>query len=44
MCSFDPAPFNLGIFQVAGRYEKFKYDWETGVHELLEDDNLCPHL
>ena len=33
MCSFDPAPFNLGLFQLAGRYEgKFKYDWE---HEML---------
>jgi uncharacterized protein (DUF849 family) len=29
MCSFDPAPFNLGLFQLARRYEgSFKYDWE----------------
>lgn len=29
MCSFDPAPFNLGLFQLADRFQgKFKYDWE----------------
>ena len=29
MCSFDPAPFNLGVFQLAQKYEgKFKFDWE----------------
>lgn len=34
MCSFDPAPFNLGLFQLIPRYEgKFKYDWEL---EYLE--------
>ncbi len=29
MCSFDPAPFNLGLFQLADKYAgRFKYDWE----------------
>jgi uncharacterized protein (DUF849 family) len=38
MCSFDPAPFNLGLFNLVGRYTgKFKHDWEP---KLLES---CKH-
>ena len=34
MCSFDPAPFNLGLFQLAGRYQgRFKHDWEPKILE-----------
>ena len=34
MCSFDPAPFNLGVFQMAEKYDgRFKFDWEK---EFLE--------
>ncbi|MFH1091050.1 MAG: 3-keto-5-aminohexanoate cleavage protein [Pseudomonadota bacterium] len=29
MCSFDPAPFNLGLWELVGRYEgKFQHEWE----------------
>lgn len=49
MCSFDPAPFNLGLFQLADKFAgKFKYDWEEeflsylkgniGMHMTFEDD------
>jgi uncharacterized protein (DUF849 family) len=39
MCSFDPAPFNLGLFNLVGRYAgKFKYDWEP---KFLEG---CKHI
>lgn len=31
MCSFDPAPFNLGLFELAQRFSKFKYDWEGPI-------------
>lgn len=35
MCSFDPAPFNLGIFQMAEKYEgRFKHDWEKEYLEM----------
>lgn len=34
MCSFDPAPFNLGLFEMGKKYHgKFKTDWE---HDYLE--------
>jgi uncharacterized protein (DUF849 family) len=34
MCSFDPAPFNLGVFQLAQKYEgRFKFDWEKDYLE-----------
>ena len=37
ICSFDPAPFNLGLFQLAGRFiGKFKYDWEPKMLEMLK--------
>ncbi len=42
MCSFDPAPFNLGIFQVAGRYEKFKYEWEKDFLDLWKTTTFAP--
>ena len=38
MCSFDPAPFNLGLFQLAERYAgRFKYDWEPQFLESLKN-------
>ena len=42
MCSFDPAPFNLGIFQVAGRYEKFRYDWEKEYMNFWKTTTFAP--
>ena len=42
MCSFDPAPFNLGIFQLAGRYEKFKYDWEKEYMNFWKTTTFAP--
>jgi uncharacterized protein (DUF849 family) len=39
MCSFDPAPFNLGLFQMGKRYEgKFKYDWEPEILEYVKNN------
>jgi len=39
MCSFDPAPFNLGLFQLAERYVgKFKYAWEPEILEYLKNN------
>ncbi len=39
ICSFDPAPFNLGLFQLAERYRgKFKYDWEPEMLEYLKNN------
>ncbi|MDA8124881.1 MAG: 3-keto-5-aminohexanoate cleavage protein [Deltaproteobacteria bacterium] len=36
MCSFDPAPFNLGLFQLAGKLEgRYKHDWEPAFLEYL---------
>ncbi|MEW6440999.1 MAG: 3-keto-5-aminohexanoate cleavage protein [bacterium] len=41
MCSFDPAPFNLGLFHLAERYEgKFKYDWEPHFLELTKHGGI----
>ena len=38
MCSFDPAPFNLGLFQLAERYAgKFKHRWEPQILEYLKN-------
>jgi uncharacterized protein (DUF849 family) len=42
MCSFDPAPWNLGIFQVAGRYSKFKYDWEAEYMNFWKTTTFAP--
>jgi len=37
MCSFDPAPFNLGLFQLTERYEgRFKHEWEKKHLEYLK--------
>jgi uncharacterized protein (DUF849 family) len=39
MCSFDPAPFNLGLFQLAERYAgKFKHPWEPEILEYLKNN------
>ena len=39
MCSFDPAPFNLGLFQLAERYQgKFKYEWEATYLNWVRDN------
>ena len=39
ICSFDPAPFNLGLFQLAERYAgKFKYAWEPEILEYLRNN------
>ncbi len=42
MCSFDPAPFNLGIFQVAGRYKEFKHDWEREYMNFWKTTTFAP--
>jgi uncharacterized protein (DUF849 family) len=42
MCSFDPAPFNLGIFQVGERYKKFKYDWEQPYMNTWKTKTFAP--
>jgi len=40
MCSFDPAPFNLGLFQLVERYQgKFKYDWELEMLEWCKNNH-----
>ena len=41
MCSFDPAPFNLGMYELTSRFEgKFKYDWERDYLESTKDTIL----
>jgi uncharacterized protein (DUF849 family) len=41
MCSFDPAPFNLGMFELTSQYEgKFKYDWERDYLESTRNTIL----
>lgn len=42
MCSFDPAPFNFGIFQIAGRFKEYKYDWEPEYLELCKNVTFKP--
>jgi len=42
MCSFDPAPFNFGIFQIASRFKEFKYDWEKDYLELCKNVTFRP--
>lgn len=42
MCSFDPAPFNFGIFQIASRFKEFKYDWEKEYLELCKNVTFRP--
>lgn len=42
MCSFDPAPFNFGIFQIASRFKEFKYDWEKEYLELCKNVTFQP--
>ncbi len=42
MCSFDPAPFNLGLFQLAERFEEFKFDWEKMYLEMVKAATFAP--
>lgn len=42
MCSFDPAPFNFGIFQIAGRFKEYKYDWEPEYLDLCKNVTFRP--
>jgi uncharacterized protein (DUF849 family) len=42
MCSFDPAPFNFGIFQIASRFKEFKYEWEKEYLELCKNVTFRP--
>lgn len=42
MCSFDPAPFNFGIFQIASRFKEFKYEWEKDYLELCKNVTFRP--
>ncbi len=42
MCSFDPAPFNFGIFQIAGRFKEYKYAWEKDYLELCKNVTFRP--
>ncbi|MCK5836542.1 MAG: 3-keto-5-aminohexanoate cleavage protein [Desulfobacula sp.] len=42
MCSFDPAPFNFGIFQIAGRFKEYKYDWEPEYLDLVKNVTFRP--
>ncbi|OQY53480.1 MAG: 3-keto-5-aminohexanoate cleavage protein [Desulfobacteraceae bacterium 4572_89] len=42
MCSFDPAPFNFGIFQIAGRFKEFKNEWEKEYLELCKNVTFRP--
>jgi uncharacterized protein (DUF849 family) len=42
MCSFDPAPFNFGIFQIAGRFKTYKHDWEKEYLELCKNVTFRP--
>jgi uncharacterized protein (DUF849 family) len=37
MCSFDPAPFNLGVFEMGKKYNgRFKTDWEEDYLEFTK--------
>ena len=39
MCSFDPAPFNLGVFQLAERFAgEFKRDWEPMMMDFVKNN------
>lgn len=42
MCSFDPAPFNFGIFQIAGRFKEYKFEWEKEYLELCKNVTFRP--
>ncbi len=42
MCSFDPAPFNFGIFQIAGRFKEYKHEWEPKYLELCKNVTFRP--
>ena len=41
MCSFDPAPFNLGVFEMGKKYKgKFVTDWEEDYLEFTKSNML----
>jgi uncharacterized protein (DUF849 family) len=42
MCSFDPAPFNFGIFQLAGRFKEFRFPWERGYLDQCRRITFAP--
>ena len=42
MCSYDPAPFNFGIFQIAGRFKEFKHKWEKDYLDLCKNVTFRP--
>jgi len=42
MCSFDPAPFNFGLFQLAARFKEFKYEWEKQYLEYCKVSTFAP--
>ena len=42
MCSFDPAPFNLGLFQLTERFKEFKHDWEKMYLEMVKMATFAP--
>ena len=42
MCSFDPAPFNLGMFQLAQRFDKFKFEWEKVYLDFCKRNAFAP--
>lgn len=42
MCSFDPAPFNFGLFQLADRFGKYKFKWEKEYIELCKNVTFRP--
>ncbi|MDY6850532.1 MAG: 3-keto-5-aminohexanoate cleavage protein [Thermodesulfobacteriota bacterium] len=42
MCSFDPAPFNMGMFQLASRFKEFKYEWEKMYLDNCKNFTFAP--
>jgi uncharacterized protein (DUF849 family) len=41
MCSFDPAPFNLGVFQIGKKYkDNYKHEWEADYLEFTRNTML----
>lgn len=42
MCSFDPAPFNMGMFQLASRFKEFKYEWEKAYLDNCKNFTFAP--
>jgi uncharacterized protein (DUF849 family) len=44
MCSFDPAPFNFGMFQLAERFKEFKHDWEKAYLDQCKRITFSPNF